>query len=167
MAYHAERTRFGILTSSAGFIVIFLILIFGTFGEIDSFLRTFTDNIYWLAVAFFGVLILASDVLTLPFQLYRTFVIEEKYGFNRMSMKTFFTDKIKSYLLGGIIGIPVLLLLIYLLGNMGNDFWWIFWIAATVIMLFMNTFYTTLIVPVLNKLTPLEDGELKQAIKSN
>ncbi len=164
--YHREITRFGLFTGSIGFIVTFVLLAVGGFGWFDGILRNITDNYYLLPIIYFGAIMLISDVLTLPFQLHRTFVIEEKYGFNRMTVKMFFTDKLKSYLVGGLIGIPLFLLFLYLINRIGMDFWWIFWIIATAFMLFMNAFYTTLIVPVFNKLTPLEDGELKTAIEN-
>jgi STE24 endopeptidase len=166
LRYHREVTKFGLLTSIIGFIATILMLVLGGFGWIDQYLRQVIHSELWLPVAFFGVIFIASDILTLPFQYYRTFVIEEKYGFNRSSMKTFFLDKLKGYLLGALIGIPILLLLIFLIGRMGRDFWWIFWMVAAFFMLFMNAFYTTLIVPLFNKLTPLEDGELKAAIET-
>jgi STE24 endopeptidase len=92
-------------------------------------------------------------------------VIEEKYGFNRMNLRTFFSDKVKGYILGGLIGIPLFLLLLLLINKIGADFWWVFWIIASAFMLFMNAFYTSLIVPLFNKLTPLEDGDLKKRIE--
>jgi len=163
--YHHEVTRFGLITSTIGFAATFLLLAKGGFGWIDGEVREFTNNYYALPILFFGVLMFASDLLTLPFQLYRTFVIEEKYGFNRMTLKTFFMDKLKSYALGAIIGLPLFLLFLYLINRIGSDFWWIFWIVAALFSLFMNAFYTSLIVPLFNKLKPLEEGELKAAIE--
>lgn len=108
---------------------------------------------------------LASDILTLPFQLYSTFVIEEKYGFNKTTIKTFFSDKLKGYFLAVLIGAPLLALLIFLVQSVGPSFWIWFSLIAAVFILFMNMFYTTLILPLFNKLTPLPDSELKTAIR--
>ena len=83
--YHKELTRFSFLTSAVGFIGSLLMLLLGGFGWLDGMLRTVIHNDMLLALSFFGVLVLASDILTLPFQLYSTFVIEEKYGFNKNS----------------------------------------------------------------------------------
>jgi STE24 endopeptidase len=118
-----------------------------------------------LALAFFGLLGLASDVLTLPFQWYGIFVIEEKYGFNKTTPKTFIADKLKGYVLAALIGGSLLALLIYLVEIIGQGFWIWFAAIAAIFMMLMNMFYTSLIVPLFNKLTPLPDGELKTAIE--
>jgi STE24 endopeptidase len=109
---------------------------------------------------------LAADILTLPFQFYAMFVIEEKYGFNKTTLKTFFIDKLKGYLLAAIIGAPLLGLLIFLIGSIGPNFWIWFALIASLFILFMNMFYTTLILPLFNKLTPLPEGDLKSAIQN-
>lgn len=115
---------------------------------------------------FFGVVGLASDILTLPFQWYATFVIEERYGFNRTTLQTFITDKLKGYLLAALIGGGLLALLIYLVRAIGPDFWIWFALIASAFIVFMNMFYTSLIVPLFNKLTVLPEGELKSAISA-
>ena len=128
-------------------------------------LATYTTNEIWLALAFFGTLFLASDIINIPFQLYATFVIEEKYGFNKTTLKTFFLDKLKGYFLGSILGGGIMAILIYLVLMLGANFWLIFWVTITLIMVLMNMFYTTIILPLFNKLTPLEEGSLRQAIE--
>ncbi|MBX2970855.1 MAG: M48 family metallopeptidase [Cyclobacteriaceae bacterium] len=163
--YHKEVTRFSFLTSTIGFMGSLLMLLLGGFGWVDGLLRTVTENQILLALLFFGVLGIASDLLTLPFQWYGTFVIEEKYGFNKTTIKTFITDKLKGYVLGAIIGGGLLAALIYLIETMGPGFWIWFATIACAFMLFMNMFYTSLILPLFNKLTPLPDGELKTAIE--
>jgi STE24 endopeptidase len=163
--YHRELTNFSFLTSALGFIASILMLLLGGFGWVDSVLRSFVDNEILLAVSFFGVLMIVSDVLTLPFQLYSTFVIEEKYGFNKTTLKTFIADKLKGYVLACLIGAPLLALLIFLILNIGPTFWIWFAVIASVFILFFNMFYTSLILPMFNKLSPLQDGELKAAIE--
>lgn len=163
--YHKEVTRFSFFTSTIGFMGSLLMLLLGGFGWVDGLLRTVTENQILLALLFFGVLGIASDLLTLPFQWYGTFVIEEKYGFNKTTIKTFVTDKLKGYVLGAIIGGGLLAALIYLVETIGPDFWMWFATMACAFMLFMNMFYTSLILPLFNKLTPLPDGELKTAIE--
>lgn len=165
LAYHKEQTYFSFLTSAFSFILSVLMLYFGGFGWIDGWLRLSIQNEILLALAFFGVLMLASDILTIPFQWYSTFVIEEKYGFNKTTIKTFVADKFKGYLLGAVIGGILLSALLYLVQLLGPDFWIWFAGIAAVFILFMNMFYTTLILPLFNKLTPLPDGELKTAIE--
>ena len=97
--------------------------------------------------------------------MYHTFVIEEKFGFNKTDLKTWVIDTIKSTLLGVVIGGPLLALLFYLILKLGTDFWWAFWIVAVAFSIFMNLFYTSLILPIFNKLSPLEDGELRNMIE--
>src|SRR5688572_26253158 len=164
LSYHRERTKFSFLTSAFSFLLSALMLLFGGFGWLDGVLRAYISNEILLALAFFGILVLASDILTIPFQWYSTFVIEEKYGFNKTTVKTFINDKLKGYLLGAIIGGGLLTALLYLVQYIGPNFWIWFALLAAAFILLVNMFYTSLILPLFNKLTPLEDGELKTAI---
>jgi STE24 endopeptidase len=164
--YHREQTRFSFLTAAFSFILSAAMLWFGGFGWLDSVMRPYFENEILLALTFFGVLMLASDLLTTPFQLYSTFVIEEKYGFNKTTAKTFITDKFKGYALYAIIGGLLLSVLLYLIRSIGPDFWIWFAGIAALFVLFINMFYTTLILPLFNKLTPLGEGELKSAIEA-
>jgi len=141
-------------------------LLSGGFGWIDGLLRPYFHNEIFLALAFFALLMLASDILTLPFQWYSTFVIEEKYGFNKTTVKIFITDKLKGYLLAAIIGGTLLSVLIYLIQTIGPNFWIWFSVLAALFVLFVNMFYTSLILPMFNKLTVLPEGELKTAIEN-
>ncbi len=166
LAYHRDQTKFSFLTSAFGFILSFSMLLFGGFGWLDGLLRPLFDNDIFLALAFFGCIIIASDILTLPFQWHSTFVIEERYGFNKTTVKTFVADKLKGYLLGSAIGGALLSLLIYSVYQIGPDFWIWFGILAAVFILFINMFYTSLFLPLFNKLTPLGEGELKNAIEA-
>lgn len=165
LKYHRELTQFSFITSAFSFILSIIILSLGGFGWLDSLLRGYFDNEIILALAFFGILMFASDVFTIPFQLYGTFVIEEKYGFNKTTLKTFFMDKLKGYFLAALIGAPLVSLLIYLIQVIGPNFWIWFSIVASIFILFMNMFYTSLILPLFNKLTPLPDSDLKRAIQ--
>jgi len=164
--YHRDQTRFSFITSAFGFILSFGMLLFGGFGWLDGLLRPYFDNDILLALAFFGVIMVASDILTLPFQWYSTFVIEERYGFNKTTIKTFITDKIKGYLLGAVIGGSLMSLLIYTVKEVGPNFWIWFGVLAAAFILFVNMFYTSLLLPLFNKLTPLGEGELKTAIEA-
>jgi STE24 endopeptidase len=166
LEYHKELTKFSFLTSAFSFVVSFAMLLFGGFGWLDDLLRALIENEIILAILFFGILMFASDILTIPFQLYSTFVIEEKYGFNKTTVKTFILDKLKSYLLAAVIGAPILALLIYLIQEIGPGFWIWFALVASLLILFINMFYTSFILPLFNKLTPLPDGELKASIEN-
>lgn len=164
--YQKDQTRFSFITAAFSFILSLGMLMFGGFGWVDSVLRPFFTSEIILALAFFGTIMIASDILTIPFQWYGTFVIEEKYGFNKTTVKTFIADKLKGYLLGALIGGALLSVLIYLINSIGPDFWIWFALLSAAFTLFMSMFYTSLILPLFNKLTPLADGELKTAIET-
>jgi STE24 endopeptidase len=116
------------------------------------------------SLIFFGIIGLGMDIISTPFDIYDTFVIEKKYGFNRTSIKTYILDKFKSWMIGAIIGGGLLSLIIYIYNLTPEYFWLLAWAVITVFTVFMNMFYSTLIVPLFNKQKPLEDGELKDAI---
>lgn len=163
--YQAEVERFSQITSTFSFLLIVTLLATGGFGLLDDWLREYAVFNPVRTLMFFGVLFIISDLINVPFQLYSTFVIEEKYGFNKTTAKTFILDKIKGYLLTGILGGIILGALIYLVMQFGSGFWIYFWIVITAFMLFMNMFYASFILPLFNKLVPLENGDLKEAIE--
>ncbi|MCD4679014.1 MAG: M48 family metallopeptidase [Bacteroidales bacterium] len=163
--YEKVNQRFSIITGTLSFVAMLLMLIFGGFAFVDHFVREYTVNPILMALMFFGILGLASDILSTPFSIYSTFVIEEKFGFNRTSPKTFMLDKIKGWFLGALIGGGLLSLIVWLFEIAGNYFWVLAWVALSIFMVFMNMFYSTLIVPLFNKQTPLEDGELRGSIE--
>jgi STE24 endopeptidase len=164
--YQSVNAKFEFIQSTFTFVSTLAMLFFGGFGWLNNVLAVHIANPIWLALAFFGVLLLASDILGLPFSLYKTFVIEEKFGFNKTTAKTYILDKLKGYALGGLIGGTLLFLLLWLIGSIGINFWLYFWIVAGVFILLINMFYTSVIMPLFNKLRPLEDGNLKTAIQN-
>ncbi len=164
--YMKAKHKFGFLTSSLSFIFILVFLYFKGFAFIDDIARSYTSDITLISLIFFGILGFAGDILSIPFQLYDQFVIEQKFGFNKMNWKIFIMDKLKSWLLAIIIGGVLLSLIIWLYNNIGDYFWLVAWIVITFFMIFMTMFYSSLIVPLFNKQTPLEDGELRNAIKA-
>jgi STE24 endopeptidase len=166
LQYHRELTRFSFITSAFSFLLSIVMLLTGGFGWLDGILRNIVQNEIVLALAFFGVIMIVSDIITLPFQWHRTFVIEEKYGFNKTTVKLFIIDKLKGYILGALIGGALLSVLIYLVQVIGPDFWIWFALIACTFMLLMNMFYASVILPLFNKLTPLPEGELKSAIEA-
>jgi len=163
--YLKVNHKFGMLTSSISFAAILAMLLLGGFAWVDQFARTYTENPILLALLFFGILGLASDILSTPLSLYDTFVIEEKFGFNKTTLKTFFFDKLKGWLLGGIIGGGLLALIVWIYESTGQWFWLVAWGALTFFTVFMSMFYSNLIVPLFNKQKPLEEGELRSAIE--
>ncbi len=163
--YEKVNHRFSLLTSSFSILLMLLMLFLDGFAFVDNISRNVTDNYILIALLFFGIIVFASDILTTPFSIYGTFVIEEKFGFNKTTVKTFILDKLKGWVLGAIIGGGLLALLIWFY-NVTEEMFWIYaWGAITVFMIFMTMFYSSIIVPLFNKQTPLEDGELRQEIE--
>lgn len=163
-AYQLENFSFQFLAGVFSFVVTFLFIALGWFGTIDTWVAGFGFAPLVKSLVFFGVIFIGSDILSLPFDYYNTFVIEEKFGFNKTTVSTFFSDKLKAYVLSILVGGGLLLVFLWLIHQMGKNFWWQFWIIAAVFMVLVNLFYTAWILPLFNKLTPLEDGELKDKI---
>ena len=165
MAYEKSKQNFSLVVSTLTFIAMILLLVFGGFGWLDHVVRKYTENPYLMALLFFGILGLVSSVLSTPFEIYNVFVLEEKFGFNRTTPKTFVLDKIKGMVLGAVIGSGLLSLIIWIWLSTGNYFWLLAWVVIAGFMIFMAMFYSNLIVPLFNKQKPLEPGELKDAIE--
>lgn len=163
--YQKQNLRLGALSESLSFIISLVILAFGLLGWLDDVLRAHTENFLLLPLLFFGVLTLGSDIIQMPFGWYDTFVIEERFGFNKSTRKLFIMDYFKSLLLKIIIGGLVLGILLVIYKYTGSYFWLLAWTAAAVISLVMSLFYSEWIVPLFNKQTPLEDGELRGQIE--
>lgn len=163
-SYQREYFRFKFLAGTFSFLLTLLFITQGWFGWLDSWVADFGFSPLIKSLIFFGIVFVGSDILSLPFDYYSTFVIEEKYGFNKTTIQTFFSDKIKGYVLSILVGGGLLMVFLWLIHQMGQHFWWQFWIVAAVFMVGINLFYTAWILPLFNRLTPLEDGELKQKI---
>lgn len=163
--YKRANDRFALITSSFSFLLIIAMLVFGGFSLVDNWSRSFTEHPILLALIFFGILAVASDILNLPFTIYDTFVIEEKFGFNKTTPRTFVLDKLKGWLLGAVIGGGILSLIIWFYQQTTTSFWLYAWIAVSLFSIFMTMFYSTLIVPIFNKQTPLEEGDLRIEIQ--
>ena len=165
--YKKENFRFELITSIFTYIIIIGILLNGILGYLDSFLRTLTfENELSLSLLFFASIYLINDLLKTPFQLYRIFVIEEKYGFNKMKISTFIFDKIKGYFISIVIGVLLITPLLVFIMLYPTNFWIYFWVVISLFLIFINMFYTSLIVPLFNKLEVLEDGDLKEKLNS-
>ena len=164
--YKKENTRFSFYSGTFSLVIMVSAILLGFFGLLDRYLAEQTDSYYLLVLLFFGILMLASDILTTPFELWDTFKIEEKFGFNKTTPKTFVFDKLKGWLLMIIIGGGILLLITWLYNVTGKYFWLLAWGAITLFSLVMNMFYSNLIVPLFNKQTPLEEGALRDAIEA-
>jgi STE24 endopeptidase len=162
--YKKVNTRFGFISGSFSFILLMVFLLAGGFPWLDGIIRNITEHPVLMALLFFGILMFASDFIGTPFALYQTFVIEERFGFNKTTLKTFVLDKLKGWLLGAIIGGGLLALIIWIYLQFPEMFWLYAWAVITAFSIFMTLFYSSLIVPLFNKQTPLEEGELRDEI---
>jgi len=163
--YKRDNTRFSFISSSVSLLIMLLIFFLGGFGWLDDRVSTLTGNYILHVLLFFAILGLASDLLTTPFAVYNTFVLEERYGFNRTTVKTFILDKLKGWLLGAIIGGGLLALITWIYLLTGPIFWLLVLGVVTLFSLFMLMFYSNLIVPLFNRQTPLEEGSLRSKIE--
>jgi len=163
--YFRTNSRFGMLTSSFSFVIILLMLIFNGFAWVDSLVQQHVQSPIWTPVIFFGILYFANDILSIPFDLYDTFVIEQKFGFNKVTPKLFVLDKLKGYGMTLILGGGILVLIIWIYTLTPTYFWLWAWLVVTGFSLFMTMFYSQIIVPLFNKQTPLGEGELRTQIE--
>ena len=163
--YKKTNFKFSNVTSLFSIVLTVLFFIFDGFEFVDSVARNLSNNTIIISLIFFGIIMLGSDILTTPFSYYKTFVIEEKFGFNKSTKKLFWLDKLKGWLMTIILGGLILSLIVWFYETTGTNFWIYAWALVAVFTLFMNLFYSTLIVPLFNKQTPLEDGDLKTEIE--
>lgn len=162
-SYRQESYRFGVLSSWFSFLLIVIMISFG-FAELDEWVSTLSDSALLQSLLFFAVLGLASDLLSTPFDVYDTYVIEQKWGFNRITPWLYISDKLKSWLLGAILGGGMLSLVIWLYTLAGTSFWWMAWVVISLFSVLFTLFYSSLIVPLFNRQTPLEEGELRSKL---
>lgn len=164
-AYQRENHRFGMFTSSFSFAISLAMFLFFGFAVVDGWAWGFTSNAIFAALIFFGILMFASDLFNTPFSVYDTFKIEEKFGFNKTTPKTFMLDKIKGWLVGALLGGGLLAFIIFIYQKTQNMFWIYAWFVISAFTIFMAMFYSNLIVPLFNKQTSLEEGELRDSIQ--
>ncbi len=164
-AYQKENHSFGMISGIVSFLLILGMFLFYGFAFVDSLVWKITSSSILAALLFFGIILFASHLIHLPFSVYDTFVIEEKYGFNKTTLKTFILDEIKGLFLGAIIGGGLLALIVFIYQKTQNMFWIYAWAVVAFFSIFMTLFYSSLIVPLFNKQTPLEEGELRNAIQ--
>ncbi len=164
--YKKTGYRFGLLSSSISFIAILSFLFLDGFAIVDNFARSLVNHEILVGLIFFTIIGAAGELISLPFSYYSTFVIEERFGFNKTTKRTFVLDKIKGWMLTAVLGGGILSLVILCYQWAVQDFWWYVWILITVISLLMNMFYARIFVPLFNKQAPLETGKLRDAISS-
>jgi STE24 endopeptidase len=159
--YKVER-----LTSTLSTVVMLSAIILGWFAWLDEAIRERIGNNLLVTVAFFGVLIFGVMIANLPVSYYSTFVIEEKFGFNKTTKKLFVMDSIKQMLLSIVLGLPVIYLIAWIYQSLESQFWLVGWLAVSAISLFMFIFGTRIFLPMFNKLKPLREGELRSEVEA-
>lgn len=167
--YLRETTRFGIITDTINTTAILVFILVGGFNLIDGWARTIGghgQNEIITGLLFIAILMVVSQILALPFSIYSTFVIEERYGFNRTTVKTFILDMFKGILLAILIGGPMLALVLALFAKTGSFAWLWCWGAVTVIQIILMFIAPYVIMPLFNKFIPLEDGDLRQTVEN-
>tara|TARA_B110001469_G_C9647445_1_gene328060 strand:+ start:4263 stop:5498 length:1236 start_codon:yes stop_codon:yes gene_type:complete len=165
-AYKKTNANFSNITSLFSITLTLFFFFIDGFKYVDDFARSHTVNPILVALIFFGVILIGSDLLTTPFSYYKTFDIEESFGFNKSTRALYWKDKIKGLVMSSFLGGGILALTIWFYQIFNENFWMYAWILIAVFSLFMNLFYAKLIVPLFNKQTPLESGELKTAIEA-
>ena len=164
--YQKDNNRLSTWSSVLNLAVILIMIIAGGFALVDNLARSLSANLVIIALAFFGIIGFVSDIINIPFGYYDTFVIEKKYGFNTTTLGTFITDHIKSWFIALMVGVPVLGLITWFYYKTGKNFWLYAWGLITVFSVFINLFYSELIVPLFNKQVPLADGSLRNKIEA-
>jgi STE24 endopeptidase len=165
LLYQKDNDRLSLWSSSFNLAIILAMIIAGGFAFVDNLVRTFCTNSVIISLVFLGIIGFLSDIINIPFGWYDTFVIEKKYGFNTMTIRTFITDHIKSWFIALLIGIPVLGLITWFYYKTGKNFWLYAWGLITLYSVFINLFYSELIVPIFNKQIPLPEGSLRTMIE--
>ncbi|WP_034640790.1 M48 family metallopeptidase [Desulfovibrio inopinatus] len=164
--YTKQATRLGSIEDGFGTVILCLCLATGVFGLLDRFVVGLNLSPLATGLVYLGVVTLVADlVLATPFSIYSTFVLEERFGFNRTTGKTFFLDKCKGYLITAILGGGLASLIILFFNAMGPAGWVPAWIGIALVTIGVMYFAPSIILPLFNTFTPLEDPELKAAIE--
>jgi len=165
LEYGTAKYKVEMLTSVMTTVIMLSAIILGWFAWLDQAIRDRYSNDLLVTVIFFGVLILVSMIGNLPISYHSTFVIEEKFGFNKTTKKLFVMDTIKQLLLSVALGLPVIALIAWIYQNLESTFWLVGWLAVSAITLFMFVFGTRIFLPMFNKLKPLPEGELRSEVE--
>ena len=163
--YTKVNAKFAYVSSAFDLVVLVGFILMGGFSYVDDLARSWTSMPILIGLAFFGLLFVIRDVLSTPFALYETFVIEEKFGFNKTTVKTFLLDKVKSYILAAVLGTVLLGGILYFFGETGDWGWLYAWGLVSLFIIVAPSLFITVIAPLFNKFTPLPDGALKDAIE--
>ena len=163
--YTRSNSKFAYITSTFSLVLSLIFIFGGVYNTMDQYVISFGYSNIITGLLFFGLLTILTDLLSLPFSLYSTFVIEERFGFNKTTLNTFFMDKLKGYFLMILLGAPILYLLLYFF-NEFTDYAWIYaWLLLTLFSLVMQPIFNIFIAPMFNKFTPLPEGKLLDKIQ--
>ena len=163
--YTRSNSKFAYITSTFSLILSLIFIFGGVYNTIDQYVISFGYSNIITGLLFFGLLTILTDLLSLPFSLYSTFVIEERFGFNKTTLNTFFMDKLKGYFLMILLGAPILYLLLYFFNEFTDYAWFYAWLLLTLFSLVMQPIFNIFIAPMFNKFTPLPEGKLLDKIQ--
>lgn len=163
--YKKSQYEFSKYSKIYSLIVVLCFFYFDGFLILDTFCRELFDNSILISLTFFGIIFFGNEVLSLPFSIFFTFVIEEKFGFNKTTIKTYISDRLKSWFLTILFGGGILSFIIFQEQLIGENFWIVAWMFVTGITILLNGFYAQIIVPLFNTQSKLEDGELRTEIE--
>ncbi|MBJ48416.1 MAG: peptidase M48 [Candidatus Marinimicrobia bacterium] len=163
--YTKTNAKYSYFTSTFSLGLGLWFILSGFYNSLDLYARGFGFNEIITGILFFGILFMINDILSLPLSIYKTFVIEEKYGFNKTTYKTFITDKIKQYFLLVLIGFPFLYLVLLFFDIFRENAWLVVWLLMASFMVLIQPLFNNFIAPMFNKFTPLEEGPLLEKIK--
>jgi STE24 endopeptidase len=164
-SYLQVNARFGILQSTVSLVVLLIFWALGGFGWLDQYTRSISLSPVIAGLLFLTSLILGQSLISLPFSVYDTFVIEQKFGFNRSSVGTFIMDRLKGALLAAVIGLPLAAAVLWIFGNVPYAWLWA-WAVVTAFQLILTYLAPSLIMPLFNKFTPMPEGDLKNGIEA-
>ncbi|RQR41963.1 MULTISPECIES: M48 family metallopeptidase [unclassified Burkholderia] len=163
--YTVERTRLAMFEIVVSAAVLVGLTLLGGVGALDTLLTGWFGRGYGQQVALVAAVLAITSVIDVPFEYYRQFGIEQRFGFNRMTKRLFFTDMLKNTLLGAVLGLPLLFVVLWLMNQAGSLWWlwtWIVWVAFQMLVLLI---YPTFIAPIFNKFEPLKDEALRTRIE--
>ena len=162
-SYLTTNSRFDIIRASTSLAILLAFWFLGGFPFLDGIARSLSGNGIIAGLVFLSALFLAQNLISLPFDWYETFVIEEKFGFNKSTLKTFVSDRIKGLALAAVLGLPLTAGILWIFYEVPNAWLWA-WAFVTAFQLILTYLAPSLILPLFNKFTPMQDGDLKDDI---
>jgi STE24 endopeptidase len=164
-AYLTANSRFDVVQSCTSLGVLLVFWFAGGFGWLDGWARSLAPSAVTAGLVFLSALALGQSLISLPFSIHETFVIEKKFGFNQTTPATFIIDRLKAILLAAVIGLPLAAAVLWIFGNVGHAWLWA-WAVVTTFQLLLTWLAPSLIMPLFNKFTPMPEGQLKQQIEA-